>query len=261
MDLQIAGKTALVLSSSRGLGLASARALAAEGVRVVLSGRSTGALDAAVAGLRAEGCEAHAVTADLSAPDAPALIHAAATAAVGPIDILVCNTGGPPAKTASQVADADWAAQFDAMVRPVFASAALALPGMRQRGFGRIITIASSGVVQPIPNLAISNTLRSAILAWSKSLAGEVAADGVTVNMVLPGRIHTQRVDELDALAAKREGKSVEQIAEDARRTIPAGRYGRVEEFGAVVAFLAGMPAAYITGSALRVDGGLIRGV
>jgi 3-oxoacyl-[acyl-carrier protein] reductase len=260
MDLKISGKSALVLSSSRGLGLASARALAAEGVRVVLTGRTGPALDEAVAAIRGEGGDAHAIVADLSLASVES-IHAQAVAAVGPIDILVNNTGGPPAKTASQVADADWQTQFDAMVRPVFAMTALVLPGMRQRGFGRIITVASSGVEQPIPNLAISNTLRSAINAWSKSLAGEVAAEGVTVNMVLPGRVHTQRLDELDALAAKREGKSVEAVADEARKSIPAQRYGRVEEFGAVVAFLAGEPAAYVTGSAIRVDGGLIRSV
>ena len=144
---------------------------------------------------------------------------------------------------------------------PIFKLAALVLPGMRERGWGRILTIASTGVVQPIPNLVMSNALRSSLVGWSKTLAAEVAKDGVTANLVLPGRIQTDRVDELDAANAKAQGKSVEEIAAAARASIPAGRYGRVEEFADTVCFLASERASYITGSLVRVDGGAVRSV
>jgi 3-oxoacyl-[acyl-carrier protein] reductase len=179
--------------------------------------------------------------------------------AMGGIDILVANTGGPPARTALNVKPEEWLPQFEAMVLPVFALAGLVLPGMRERGWGRILTIASSGVVQPIPNLVMSNALRSAIVGWSKTLANEVAKDGITVNLILPGRIHTDRVDELDAANAKAQGKTVDDIAVAARAAIPAGRYGRVEEFADTVCFLASEKASYITGSSIRVDGGAVR--
>jgi 3-oxoacyl-[acyl-carrier protein] reductase len=132
---------------------------------------------------------------------------------------------------------------------------------MRERGWGRILTIASSGVVQPIPNLVISNALRSSIVGWSKTLASEVAKEGITVNLVLPGRIQTDRVEELDAANAKAQGKSIEDIAAAAQAGIPAGRYGRVEEFADTVCFLASERASYITGAMIRVDGGAVRSV
>jgi 3-oxoacyl-[acyl-carrier protein] reductase len=147
------------------------------------------------------------------------------------------------------------------MVVPVFKLAGLVLPGMRERRWGRILTIASTGVVQPIPNLVMSNALRSSIVGWSKTLANEVAQDGVTVNLVLPGRIQTDRVEELDAANAKAQGKSVEDVAAAARATIPTGRYGRVEEFADTVCVLASERASYITGSLVRVDGGAVRSI
>ena len=135
------------------------------------------------------------------------------------------------------------------------------LPGMKQRRWGRILNIVSSGVVQPIPNLGISNALRLALVGWSKTLAGEVAPDGVTVNCLAPGRVHTDRIDALDAGAAERQGKSVDQVRAESLKTIPAGRYGRVEEFAAAAAFLASEQASYLTGSVHRVDGGFIRAI
>jgi 3-oxoacyl-[acyl-carrier protein] reductase len=137
----------------------------------------------------------------------------------------------------------------------------LVLPQMRDRGWGRIVTIASSGVEQPIPNLGISNTVRAAIVGWSKTLSNEVAADGVTVNVVLPGRIHTSRVDELDAAAASRGNQTVEAVAKASAAAIPAGRYGTPAEFADVVAFLCSTRASYVTGSRIRVDGGTIRAI
>jgi 3-oxoacyl-[acyl-carrier protein] reductase len=147
------------------------------------------------------------------------------------------------------------------MVSGPLAIASALVPGMRTRNFGRVIAIVSSGVQQPIPNLGISNALRASVVGWAKTLAGEVAADGVTVNCVVPGRIHTARVDELDAAAAKRAGKTPEAVAEASRATIPMARYGDPGEFADAVAFLASARASYITGTTLRVDGGMIRGI
>lgn len=259
MDLGLKGKRALVLSSSRGLGLASARSLANEGAEVFMTARSADKLDAAVKDIVASGGKAHALAADLT--NETDRIFEAAVTAMGGVDILVANTGGPPARMAVDVTAEDWTPYFESMVKPVFRLASLALPGMRERGFGRILTIASSGVIQPIPNLAMSNALRSAIVGWSKTLASEVAKDGVTVNLVLPGRIKTDRTDELDAANAQRQGKNVEEISAAARAAIPAGRYGDPREFADVVCFLASERASYMTGSLVRVDGGAIRSV
>ncbi len=260
MDLGLKGKRALVLSSSKGLGRGCAEALAREGADVFMTARSAETLEAAAAAIDARGAgRAHAMAADLTR-DAAAIFERA-QAALGGIDILVANTGGPPARMAADVKPEEWAPMFEAMVMPVFRLAGLVLPGMRERGFGRIVTIASSGVLQPIPNLAMSNTLRSAIVGWSKTLSNEVAAHGITVNMVLPGRVETDRTGELDRANAERQGKTPDEIAAAARAQIPAGRYGRVEEFADVVCFLASERASYVTGSLIRVDGGAVKGV
>jgi 3-oxoacyl-[acyl-carrier protein] reductase len=260
MDLGLAGKRALVLSSSRGLGRACAEALAAEGTDVVMTARSRDQLDAVAAAINERsGGRAHAVAGDLGRDLQE--IHQAAVGRLGGIDILVANTGGPPAGTALAVKPEQWAPQFDAIVMPVVAMTGLVLPGMRERGFGRILTIASTSVQQPLPNLVLSNALRSSIVGWAKTLSAEVAKDGITVNLVLPGRIQTDRTGQLDAANAKAQGKSVEQITEAMLASIPAGRYGRVEEFADVVCFLASERASYVTGSMIRVDGGAVRHV
>ncbi|HEY8380901.1 MAG TPA: SDR family oxidoreductase [Microvirga sp.] len=260
MDLGLKGKRALVLSSSRGLGLGVAQSLAAEGADILMTARSGDRLEAAAAAINGKGAgRASTFVGDLAGNlDA---IHAAAMDVLGGVDILIANTGGPPARTALNVQAEEWLPQFEAMVLPVFKIAALVLPGMRERGWGRILTIASTGVVQPIPNLVMSNALRSSIVGWSKTLANEVAKDGITVNLVLPGRIHTDRVDELDMANAKAQGKSPEEIATAARAAIPSGRYGRVEEFADTVCFLASERASYITGCLVRVDGGAVRSI
>jgi 3-oxoacyl-[acyl-carrier protein] reductase len=260
MDLGLSGKRALVLSSSRGLGLGVAESLAREGAHVLMTARSADRLEAAADRINAAGPgKAYTFVGDLTGKaDA---IHDAAMDALGGVDILVANTGGPPARTALAVRQEEWLPQFEAIVLPVFKIASLVLPGMRERRWGRIVTIASSGVVQPIPNLVISNALRSSLVGWSKTLASEVAKDGITVNLVLPGRINTDRLGELDAANAKAQGKSVEEVAETTRAAIPAGRYGSVEEFADVVCFLASERASYVTGSMTRVDGGAIRSI
>lgn len=261
MDLGLGGKRALVLSSSRGLGRGIAEALAAEGADVMLTARSEDRLKAAAEAINARGAgRASYLAADLK--DSVETLHAKAVEALGgPIDVLIANTGGPPAGTALSVAPEAWTPQFEAMVVPVLRLAALVLPQMQQNRFGRIVVVASSGIVQPIPNLVMSNALRSSILGWAKTLASEVAKDGITVNMILPGRIETDRTVELDGANAKRTGKTVDEIAAAARATIPAGRYGDVREFADVACFLASERASYVTGATIRVDGGAIRSV
>ncbi|MBB4004372.1 SDR family oxidoreductase [Aurantimonas endophytica] len=262
MDLGLTGKRALVLASSRGLGQGIAEALAAEGANVLLCGRSSEKLAANCEAINARGAgKADYVTADLAAPDFAAMLHQAALDKLGGIDILVNNTGGPPPGGAIGMDVSVLDAQFQMMVHQVIDLTNRVLPSMREAGWGRILTVASSGVVQPIPNLALSNTLRSALVGWSKSLANEVAADGVSVNMLLPGRIHTERTDELDDANSKKTGKSVAEVRDAALAAIPAKRYGDVKEFAAVAAFLVSGPASYITGSVVRCDGGAVRSV
>ena len=250
------------MSSSRGLGLGCARALAAEGAHVLMTGRSGDALAKAAADITAKGPgKADHVTADLTDKAAVDTLVRATEDVLGSVDILVNNTGGPPPGRMVDADPAVLAAQFDTMVMNVVEMTARLLPGMRGRRWGRIITIGSSGVVQPIPNLGLSNAIRSALVGWSKSLSNDVAADGVTVNMLLPGRIHTARVDELDTSVAKKTGMSLEETRKAAMAAIPAGRYGTVAEFGAVCAFLASEPCSYVTGSLIRCDGGAIKSV
>jgi len=262
MDLGISGKRALVMASSKGLGLACATALAAEGVHVLISGRSADTLAAAAAEITAKGPgKADFVVVDLGDPASVQALVDAAQDKLGGVDILVNNTGGPPP---GRMVDADLAVlatQFDIMVMRVIALTAALVPAMRAQGWGRVITIGSSGVIQPIPNLGLSNTLRSALVGWSKSMANDVAGDGVTVNMLLPGRIATERLAQLDAGAAQRTGKPLDAVQAASRASIPTGRYGDPAEFGAVAAFLASDKASYVTGSKIRCDGGSVASV
>jgi 3-oxoacyl-[acyl-carrier protein] reductase len=261
MDLGITGKAALVLASSGGLGLGIARALAAEGARVMLTGRSEGKLATAAGEIRAAGGQAEWLAADLSDPATPEALAHAMTDRFGGTDILINNTGGPPPGRMIDADPATLPAQFQAMVLSVMAVTRAVVPQMRMRGWGRIVTIASSGVEQPIPNLGISNALRASLAGWSKSVATDLAPEGITVNMLLPGRIHTDRVDQIDGGAAQKTGQTLDQVRATSRATIPVGRYGTVEEFAAVAAFLCSVQASYVTGSLVRCDGGLIRSV
>ena len=258
MDLGLIGKTALVLGGGGGLGRAIARALAAEGVKVAAADIDAAAVGGTMEAIGGTGLGLTWDLADLAQIEG----HVARIEAeLGPVDILVNNTGGPPPTTAAGQDPAVWAKQFQAMVLSVIAITDRVLPGMRARRWGRVITSTSSGVVAPIPNLGISNALRLSLVGWSKTLAREVGRDGVTANIILPGRIATDRIKFLDEAKAKREGRSVEQVAAESTATIPLGRYGKPEEYADVVTFLASERAAYLTGSVIRVDGGLIASI
>jgi 3-oxoacyl-[acyl-carrier protein] reductase len=256
MNLGLADRRALVTGASRGLGQAIALALAAEGVQVTALARNRDRL----ATLATQAPGPGSIT-----PRACDLSDAAAIdglkGELGDIDILVLNTGGPPPGAAADITDAAWIAQFEAMFLSVVRLTRMVLPGMRQRGFGRIIAVVSSGVIQPIPNLAISNAIRLALVGWAKTLASEVANQGITINCLAPGRIATDRVAELDIARASREGLTQVEVERQSRAAIPAGRYGEATEFAAMAAFLASAQASYMTGSLIRVDGGMIRSV
>lgn len=256
MDLGLDGAVALVLGATSGLGRASAEALAAEGARVVVVGRREELVHELVASLPA----ATGVVADVTEPASPARLAAAAEEAFGPVDVVVLNGGGPAPGTADGFDEDRSRAAVDLLLHPHVALVERVLPGMRARGWGRVLAIGSSGVQQPIPTLTSSNVGRAALAAYLKTLAGAVAADGVTVNMVLPGRIDTARLQQLDQAAAERTGGSIDDAREGSQAAIPARRYGTPAEFAAVVAFLASRQAAYVTGEQVRVDGGLVAG-
>lgn len=261
MDLGLKGRVALVTASSGGLGAAIAEVLAEEGARVVITGTKSDKLEATAAAIRAKGGEVLPLVWDLGDLGRIEPAMAEIEAKLGPVDILVNNTGGPPPSPAAGQSLETWQAHFQSMVLCVLAITDRVLPGMRERKWGRIITSTSMGVVAPIPNLGISNTLRASLVGWSKTLAREVARDGITVNVMAPGRILTDRVRSIDANQAKREGKSVEDVSAASQAAIPVGRYGDPREFGDVAAFLASTRASYVTGSVIRVDGGVLANV
>lgn len=261
MDFGIQGRVALVSGAGGGLGRAMAIALAGEGVQVAVCGRTLAALQETVSLIEQQGGTAQAWVLDLAAPESFDDVLMQIRRALGPVGILVNNSGGPPPTKAAGVAPALWETQFSTMVSSLIQLTDKVLPDMHNAGWGRIITSTSSGVVTPIANLGMSNTLRMALVGWSKTLASEVAADGITVNVMVPGRVSTQRLGQLDAARAVREGTSVEDVAAKSAASIPAKRYGKPEEYGAVAAFLASQQASYVTGSVVRVDGGMIPSV
>ena len=249
VDLGIHGRVALVTAASKGIGRAIAAELAAEGARVAVSSRSRERIEPAAAAIGAAPF-VHDTT-DLDA--VPGLIESVESE-LGPIDILVSNTGGPPTgPDPLSFTREQWEHAYRELVLGSMALVERVLPGMRERGFGRIVNVASTSVREPIPHLMLSNSHRSALLAAFKTIARHVAADGVTVNSVLPGRIATDR-------AAANAG-SLEAAAEAARETVPAGRLGTVEEMAAAAAFLCSARASYVTGTAMLVDGGLTQSI
>lgn len=249
MDLGLGGKAALVTGASRGLALATALELAAEGARVAISSRSPERIEEAAASIGARG-----FVHDSSNLDGVDDLIGRVEEALGPLDVLVMSTGGPPPGADALGFDREqWQAAYRSLVLAPMALVERLVPAMRERGFGRVVSISSSAVREPIPALMLSNSHRSALLAGLKTVARQVAADGVTINSVLPGRILTDRVIETTG--------SREAAEQDAAAKIPAGRLGTVEEFAAVATFLCSARAGYVTGTAVLVDGGLTQSV
>jgi 3-oxoacyl-[acyl-carrier protein] reductase len=250
MDLGIEGRRALVTAASKGIGFGIAKALAAEGVALAVTSRSRERIEAAAAEIGAARFEHD--TSDVDA--APALVDRVEEELGGPLDILVTNSGGPPAgPDALGFTREQWEEAYRMLVLGPMALVERVIPGMRERGFGRVVSVSSSAVREPIPILMLSNAHRSGLLAAFKTISRQVASDGVTLNSVLPGRIATDRL-------ADNHG-SLEGAAEAAKTQVPAGRLGTIDEMGAAAAFLCSEQAGYITGQALLVDGGLTQAV
>lgn len=250
MDLGIDGRIALVTGASKGLGLGIAQALAAEGARVAMSSRSQERIDAAAA----EVPGAQGFVHDNTDVDGADRLIGTVHDELGAVEILVVNTGGPPAGEPLSFTREQWEAAYRSLVLSPIELIERAVPGMRERGWGRIVNVSSYAVREPIPYLMLSNAHRSATLAAFRTLARQLAGDGITLNTVLAGMIATDRLIELG-------GGSREAVEENAREQVPAGRLGRVEEFAAAAAFLCSDAASYVTGAALAVDGGLLRSV
>jgi len=260
MDLGLAGKIAMVAGASRGLGYAVARGLSAEGVRVSMLSRDLQAIRTAAERIRAEtGGETLGIAGDIAASEAISRWHEATRERFGGVDLLFTNSGGPPPGPILGFSDDDWRHAFDLLVLSALRAVRTVVPSM-VRG-GSILLSTSSSVRQPIPNLGLSNILRLSVAGLAKNLALELAPQRIRVNQIIPGRIDTDRVRELDQAAATRVGISITEEQSRSIAAIPLGRYGAAEEFGRAAAFLLSDAASYITGATLQVDGGLIRSI
>ena len=262
MDLGISGKRAFVTGASQGIGRAIAEALAAEGVKVIISSRNRDkCAEQALNIAQKYNTEAHGISCDLSNSEDIERAVNMVQDLYGGVDILVNNTGGPPFGAISKVNVKTWRDQFESMVLSVFRLTDLILPGMRAQNWGREIIVSSTGVVEPIPELGISNTLRVSLANWAKTLSYEIAKNNITINMLMPGRIGTERLENLYKMNMERTGKTIEQVKKDVASVIPIGRVGRPEEFASLAVFLASENASYITGTATPIDGGLTRSI
>lgn len=256
-DLQ--GRVALVTGASTGLGFAAARSLARRGARLAVNSRGGEKLASAVRTLSGDGAEVVGIAADVRDPDRLRGVAAETEKRLGPIDILIANAGGPHAKAAAELTDEDWEKAIPLALLFVPRLCRLVLPAMRKRKWGRIIAINSVASRQPIPRLALSNSLRPAVLGYLKTLSQEVAQQGVTVNAVLPGYTKTERQFEIARQVAKRTGKTVEEVVRTQMPDAPIGRLADPQEVGEVIGFLASNAASFITGQAITVDGGYVK--
>lgn len=261
MDLGLKDRVAIVAAASKGLGKAVALGLAREGCRVVIFSHNEENIRRAADEIRAAGgAEVEALAADVTREEDVRRVVECANERFGRVDVLFNNSGGPKPGMFDDLDDADWEQATDLLLLNAVRFTRLVLPGMKERRWGRIINSTSTSVKQPIPNLMLSNALRSAVTTMANSLAREVAPYGITVNNLAPGRIYTERIEQLDADTARRQGKPLDEVRQASLAQIPAGRYGRAEEFAAAAVFLASEPASYITGVTLLVDGGAFKG-
>ena len=256
MDLGLAGKVALVTGATSGLGLASAKVLAAEGASIVLCGRRPDLAEREAAALP----DAIGVSADITDPATPARLVDATLERYGRLDVLVGSTGGPTPGTALDTPAEAYDDALALLVKPMVRLSQLVIPHMREVGSGRIVFVTSTVVREPVPMLVLSDAVRMAVHGFARTLAKQVAGDAITVNCVMPGRIATDRVASLDQAAANATGRSIDDVRASGERSIPTGRYGDPAEFGAVVTFLCSAQAAYVTGASVPVDGGALAG-
>jgi 3-oxoacyl-[acyl-carrier protein] reductase len=262
MYLGLTGKVAMVAGASRGLGYAVARGLAAEGALVSMSSRDAEAISAAAQRIQKEtGGTVLAVACDVQKPKDIAAWNQATLDRFEGIDMLYTNSGGPPPGATLSFDDAAWQRAFELLLMSAVRMIRLAVPSMAMRGGGSIVLPTSSSIKEPIANLALSNILRGAVSSLAKTLAIELAAKKIRVNQLVPGRIDTDRVRELDEANSKRTGITVEEQQKKMAAAIPLGRYGEATEFANAAVFLLSDAASYITGSTLQVDGGQIRSV
>jgi 3-oxoacyl-[acyl-carrier protein] reductase len=259
MDLGLRDRVALVAAGSKGLGRAVAEELAAEGAAVVICARGREALDATCDRIRHAGGRAHGVVADVSIAGEVDRVVVEARRVFGPIDILVTNSGGPRSGKFETLTPEDWDAAARVLLTSAVSFARAVLPAMRERHWGRILTITSIAAKQPVDGLMLSNSLRSAVTAFARTLANEVAAEGITVNNLLPGYTRTERVVDLSDQMARTHGTTPAAVIGKWEAEIPMGRIGEPREFAALAAFLASERASYITGQSIAVDGGWIR--
>jgi 3-oxoacyl-[acyl-carrier protein] reductase len=259
MDLGLKGKVALVCGASQGIGYAAAEEFAREGASVAICSRNATAIAAATARLAAIGPRVVGFAADLSTDEGIRTAIARVTADFGRVDVLVTNTGGPPVNPPMGPDWAAWTRASELLLRSVVELTRAFVPGMRERKWGRVIGITSRAVKQPVPGLVLSNSLRAAVTGYFRTLADDVARDGVTVNTVMPGFTETERLRSLADTAAKQQGGTRDAVFDRYRADTPANRLGTPDEIGAVIAFLASTRAAFVTGQAILVDGGSVR--
>jgi 3-oxoacyl-[acyl-carrier protein] reductase len=261
MDLGLKGKVAMVAGASRGLGFAVAKALAAEGASVSIASRDEAAIRDAATRLNDAAADVFATAADVRTGEDIARWAEATERRFGGVDLLFTNSGGPPTGAAIALDDRAWQEAADLLLFSVLRLVRAAVPSMKRRGGGAILVSTSSSVKEPIPNLGLSTVMRASVSALAKTLALELAAEKIRVNQIIPGRLDTDRLRQLDEGNAKKAGIPVDEQRKRAIATIPAGRYGHPDEFGKAAAFLLSDAASYITGATLQIDGGLIRSV
>jgi 3-oxoacyl-[acyl-carrier protein] reductase len=257
MRLGLTGKRTIVMAASRGLGYACAHALAQEGCRLVVCSRDEARIRGAAETIAREtGASVHAIVADVSDEGGAQRMVDEAVARLGGLDIVVHNAGGPPAGEFSAITEAQWQKAFEQNLLSLVRIVAAAVPEMKRAGGGRILTIASSSIKQPIPNLVLSNAFRAGVWGLAKTLSRELGGDNILVNVIAPGRIQTERVEEIDRATADKAGEPIEEVRRALARSVPLGRMGQPEELANLVVFLASDAASYITGQAIMVDGG-----